>query len=219
MAGEPLSAADFEQWMKPVDALARLPGDWNERTRRGAIVRRLADGSIPAVARSCVVKDRGGTHRYSLMVVEPKLWSEPWNSYDRDFWQLGDLSFDNALPMELVYVVSLDDAPRDDRPTVTASFKDVRLDPAAFEQEFAGYLDQAAGDPDKSRTSPIAAAEIDRFVRLYLELWGDDAREMKALDAIRATYPDRSIGRDTFLARFRELRGPGKRGKPPIRGE
>lgn len=219
MTEKPLPAVEFERLMKPADALARLPADWSIGTKRDAIMRRLGDGSIPAIAKSCVIRDRDGSRRYDFAVLEPRMWAEPWNASGRDFWQLGDVSFDDLPPPQLVYVFSLDDPPEGERPVVIASFKDVRIDPDSFAREFAGYLaaDDAqdkAGEIGPPRGTPIAAAEMERFVRLYLDLWGEGAREIKALEAIRAAYPGSSIGRDVFLAKFRELRGPGKVGKP-----
>jgi hypothetical protein len=73
-------------------------------------------------------------------------------------------------------------------------------------------------EPAPAKT-PIPAAEMERFARLYLELWGVAAVEAKALVAIRACYPDHNIGRDPFYKKFREIRGPGMRGNPAFRGE
>lgn len=64
---------------------------------------------------------------------------------------------------------------------------------------------------------PLAAAEMERFIRLYLDIWGSSAVEGKALAAAKATYPDNSVGRDPFYKKLRAIRGPGKRGNPAFR--
>lgn len=73
--------------------------------------------------------------------------------------------------------------------------------------------------PPMPRLKPLAAGEMRRFAQLYIELWQNAAVEGKALTAVRATYPNNSIGRDAFYKIFRELRGPGKRGNPAFRGQ
>lgn len=47
---KPLTAANFQQWLKPAEALARLPVEWSDREKRDAIMRRMKDGSILVVA-------------------------------------------------------------------------------------------------------------------------------------------------------------------------
>lgn len=152
---------DLEQWLKPADALARLPASWDDRAKRTAIVRRICDSSIRLVARSGVVKDLRGARQLGLTIIDPVLWSHPWNARDRDFWLLGDISFDNAPPPQVVFVVSLDDPPDREAQIATASYKDARLEPDAFEREFAGYLPvEVADEAGAPGGSPIAAARL-----------------------------------------------------------
>lgn len=73
--------------------------------------------------------------------------------------------------------------------------------------------------PDPKRTRPIGTGEMRKFAKLYLEIWGAGAKEIPAWQAMKACYPDGIIGRDPFLKEFRELRGPGRRGNPAIRGQ
>jgi len=91
----------------------------------------------------------------------------------------------------------------------------------SFAEEVALALD--AGDDEvpearKTEKAPLAMGEMRRFAELYLSIWEGSAVEGKALEAIRATYPENSIGRDAFFKIFREIRGPGKRGNPAFRG-
>jgi hypothetical protein len=81
--------------------------------------------------------------------------------------------------------------------------------------------DRAAPAAERTEDTkrPLAAAEMERFARLYLEIYAEAAVEGKALEAARTCYPDNQIGRDAFYKKFRELRGPGKRGNPAFRGK
>ena len=82
--------------------------------------------------------------------------------------------------------------------------------------------EQAQPEPEAAepgRTRNISTAEMRRFAQLYLQIWGDAAKEIPAWQAMKACYPNGIIGRDPFLKQFREFRGPGKRGNPSIRGQ
>lgn len=83
MTGEP-PVVSFEKMMKPVDALARLPVYWKASTKREAIMWRRGDGSISAIARSCVVENARGNHRNVFAVLEPRIGPGLWNGYGRN---------------------------------------------------------------------------------------------------------------------------------------
>lgn len=97
--------------------------------------------------------------------------------------------------------------------------------PIALFAEPPPLLDVARAEPPETSKQteppkrPLAGAEMERFVQLYLGIFADAAVEGKALDAVRACYPDHQIGRDAFFKKFREMRGPGKRGNPAFRGQ
>lgn len=91
---------------------------------------------------------------------------------------------------------------------------------AATENASAQAACEADTEASKSaRTRHIGTGEMRKFAKLYLEIWGTAAKEITAWEAMKACYPDGIIGRDPFLKEFRELRGPGKRGNPAIRGQ
>lgn len=71
----------------------------------------------------------------------------------------------------------------------------------------------------ESKPRPLAVAEMERFATLYVGIYDSAAVEGNALTAIRACFPNNSIGRDAFFKIFREIRGPGKRGNPAFRGK
>lgn len=212
--GKLLTAAEFQHWLAPAAALARLPANWTERQRCDAILHRMKNGSLLVVARSFVGIDAEGRKSQGFTILEPAMWSDPWRPRDRDFWTTGDIEFDNDPGIDIMYRVNLYDEPRHDGPTIVVYFSDVRLHPESFERAFEGQLVEEGEDESGEAGTPLAAAELERFVRAYLAAFGESATEMKALTAIRASYSDHSIGRDVFLAKFRELRGPGRVGKP-----
>lgn len=201
--------AEFEHWVKPGEALERFhpAGDVAERKR--AIIRRLATGRLLA----------GGYGDTKLVVILAARWRD-WHVSDASLWTIGDVTFSRGgrpLGGPVLFVDGAEYNPPEPEESVT--FTEVRFDPDTLGHEFSSAAAAAAAaspEPEEHGGSgKIASAEVERFVTLYLEIWGTAATEMKALAAIRACYPDASIGRDSFLAKFRELRGPGKVGKPP----
>jgi hypothetical protein len=133
---------------------------------------------------------------------------------DGALWTIGDVTFSRGgRPFDAPVLFVEGREHNLPPPLETVSFVGVRFDPTRLGDGFDGSQAVPAAT-DQQSAGKISAAEIERFARLYLEIWGAAATEMKALAAIRCCYPDASIGRDTFLAKFRELRGPGKVGKP-----
>ncbi|MEA3064425.1 MAG: hypothetical protein QOJ27_864 [Sphingomonadales bacterium] len=137
--GRPPTAAEFQHWLKPAEALSRLPGEWHIRTKRDAILRRIEDGSLVVVARSASVQNRGEqTKHHDMAAINPDFWRDPWRRRDHAFWATGDLVFDDEPPIQLLY--QWDAKPGDDEAQRIVTFKDLRIEPASFEREFAGHL-------------------------------------------------------------------------------
>lgn len=151
MPGELLSEAKIASWLRPSEALELLPADWDMSRKRRTILRRLADGDIKAFALKAKYWDQRGSRPARLVSIGQHLWSPPWQLYDRDFWVVGDVAFDNEKPPQAFYVVRLDelnDEPED--ATMGASFTGVRFDPVSFRQAF-----------DLPASSPPADQEVD----------------------------------------------------------
>jgi hypothetical protein len=202
MAVQPPTAAEFAEWLTPAEALARFHPGRDEAERKRGIIRRLGNGQLRAA----------GYGEGGLVCILAARWRD-WNISDGSLWTIGDVSFSRGgrpFDAPILFVEGREYNPPP--PLEAVSFVGVRLDPTRLADGFEeGQALTAASDQAGGK---IAAAEIERFARLYLDIWGAAATEMKALAAIRCCYPEASIGRDTFLAKFRELRGPGKVGKP-----
>jgi hypothetical protein len=137
---EPPSDAEFLKWLSPGAALKRLPADWSARTKRNAIIRGIQDRSLVALTRTGTIRDDHGTRPVKLVPIAPQVWDDPWVSEDRDFWTAGDIEFWIPRPTEVLFFAGLDRPPEDERPVPKATYRDVRIEPASFEREFAGHL-------------------------------------------------------------------------------
>jgi len=93
MAMVPLTAAEFEQWLRPSEVLQRLPSDWPDDTKKRVIKRRLADGHIRSAARHSVFENYGSIGSGDFLPIEPFLWAFPWRAVEVDFWTGGDIEF------------------------------------------------------------------------------------------------------------------------------
>ena len=210
--GKPLTAAEFEQWLKPADALARLPTDWPFRTKRDWIYSRIADGSIIALARTAIGQERGREpERATLAAINPVLWGEPFVTRDRDFWVTGDIGFDDTPGIDLMWTME----PKDDQPTRVYTFRGVRIEPTSFARELGDDAPPAEPSPDADETEssdkrPVDPASLKRWHELFSQLH-PGAVEEQAIKSAKAQFPDHHVPRHWV----RELRGPQKRGKPP----
>lgn len=215
-ADSAITAEEHARWLKPDDALTRLPTDWGRGHAVNALTTHLRMGGIRAVARRGLIATESGQETVDLYLLDPALWDEnQWVQGPGALWVTGQVSFRRGSRLAEV----LRQPPEQ---WIEHTFTGVRFDPiqfnAAFDLEAASESENANQDVTSQERKPIAPAEMKRFAQLYLEIWGEQAREGKALEAIRACYPEAGIGRDPFYTNFRELRGPGRRGKPPIRG-
>lgn len=133
------SDAEFAKWLTPAAALERLPSAWNLRTKQDAIITRIRDGSLVALARTVSVQNRGEeTKHYGMTAITPDLWHDPFRCLAKVLWTTGDITFDDKPPMDVLY--RWDAEPGDDEARRIITFKDLRIEPASFEREFAGHL-------------------------------------------------------------------------------
>jgi hypothetical protein len=157
------SDAEFSTWLTPAAALERLPSGWGFRAKGDAIMTRIQDGSLVALARSVSVQNRGeATKHYAKTAITPDLWCDPFRCRDRAFWTTGDITFDDEPPMDVM--IRWDKEPGDDEAHRIITFKDMRIEPGSFAREFAGHLKPAEPEPeprserkDTPRIAPTAA--------------------------------------------------------------
>ena len=204
--------SDFESWVTLAQALALRPNDRELEAQKRWIYRRLASGQIRAVAANISYGPQSETG--GPTTIATKFWNEPWRRLDEDFWETGDITFTDANP--LMPVISVGNS-RGLKPPQRVSLFDVRFDPAAFPR--AGDERTDVDESDIAPLKPLAEAEARRFLQVYLMVHGNGVAEAQALSALRAAFLKHSVSRDWFRAILRELRGPGKPGKPPTRGK
>ncbi|OCC24150.1 hypothetical protein MB02_07720 [Croceicoccus estronivorus] len=206
-------AIDFQTWLTPAQALESLAGKWPDaEIRKRWIYRRLASGQIVSIAATFSHNRQVSTGEPTA--IRPEFWADPWRQLDADFWETGDITITDEEPFVGVMILP-DTTPM--RPTNRMELFDVRFDPTAFPEVPVANSDDVV-DPTGTDLPPLPTAETKRYLTVYLEAFGEQVTEGKALTATRAAYPKNSISREQFRELLRELRGPGKRGKPPIRG-
>lgn len=200
--------AEFSAWLTPRQTLDALCEPWHRKPWVVELNERIR-GSQLRIAAESIVTYQGSTEEHDALAVIPaKWWQQAVAPNDtNDFWTTGRLTLPPTNGMR---------ATVNDR----AMLFGIRFDPAGVEKMRPGIVPVGpiqSAQPE--RTVPIGTGEMRKFAQLYLEIWGSKAKEIPAWEAMKACYPDGIIGRDTFLAEFRELRGPGKRGNPSFRGQ
>lgn len=186
----------YHACLSPMEALERYQLD--ARLAVVQLMRNLLADRVQAVADEARWNDGDEYGRTQFAIIPHWIWRTIKPEVESDFWLTGYL--ETYFPGE---------------PYNSHRWAEL------FEVRFwpDGLPPPPPEEADTSRTSPLPEAEQRRFCELYLGTWKDAAYEGKALSAIRACYPDKAISRDPFFVIFRELRGPGKRGKPPNRGK
>lgn len=194
---------DFATWLSPPHAIEAL-STLGRQSAVSEILRRLKTGRVHAAA-SLSWTSLGDLRSRDRARIPAEWWEKTYglDQTHAHFWVAGGVSF------------HLKGGYRERDVTMEAF--DLRFDPrdiAAIAPKPATAV--AAAPAANKDAKPLPAAERQRFAALYVELFGDAATETKAVAALRACYPDHSIGRDAFLADFRAIRGrqvPGRKRK------
>jgi hypothetical protein len=210
MVWRPPSEKRFnDEWVTIEVAPWLAPDKLDEFQRRRWLMARLKSGQVVAVARTG--QPTADQDELSPFVPVP---ANRWRQWDDDgnddFWDSGDATF--HVPGPAGYGINH-----------IYRYFEIRFDPNSFEGKIPKTRppddppSEPAVEAEPIRTKHIGTGEMAKFAKLYLEIWGEAAKEIPAWRAMKACYPDGIIGRDPFLKEFRELRGAGKRGNPAIR--
>lgn len=204
-----LSEAEYDRWLSTTDAMSLLMSveGWKAYTATKTITQRLKDGLIAVAAKHLVWKSEGNREKLEFHQWTIGAWPDRTDDPRHDFWKSGDVEFD--VPAE-GYAIKAG--------PIVALYS-VRFRPEDIQSIIPplGKVSIAEETP-KTPSSPIAAAELERFCRLYVAIWEDRSVEDRAWVACKATYPDNKVARDPFREVFREIRGPVKPGKKPSGG-
>jgi hypothetical protein len=198
----------------PAQAVALLSEQIDFHESIPALVRMLRDGLLRSAARHVILGGRD-PQKGDYVYLTPKAWTRASLSDPRNaLWRTG--AFEASFATEDRY----------NAPHHEFSFHGIRFEPEGVSTLLSDSAYQAPSAPlgpptpegadAKVRGSPLSSAERQRFAKLYLDNFGADATESRAYQAIVASYPDKFIARDPFLADFRAIRGPqvlGRKGK------
>lgn len=198
-------------WLRPSEALTKLPSNWGEDAKRRAILNRLSSGHIVCGAKSVSVKSstRGVVQSDTHRKVDASLWAN-WNCNDRDLWTIGDLHFDNEPPPQLVYVAGYGSEVSDELLQIT--YFGVRFELESFYSQLDIPEPQAASIVQQARSGrkpaswwddlwieimrqiyigelmPDAQSNIERAMHTWLSEQGHDAGETTIRDRARKLY-------------------------------
>lgn len=126
MAGGPPTAADFELWLRPGEALERFHPGGDIAERKRGIIRRLATGQLRAA----------GYGEHGLVLIVAGRWRD-WSVSDHSLWTIGDAYFSRGggpIGGAILFVDGQEYNPPP--PHEAISFTDVRLDPARLGHGF-----------------------------------------------------------------------------------
>lgn len=143
-----LNEDEFARWLRPADALARLPAEWDLAQKRRAIVLRLSQSLIKAAARGGTVWDQRTAKPLRFGLIDKRFWGGNFGMPTDQFWQVGDAEFDNGHPIDSPRVYFDDDPTDKYASTAGCTLLDVRLNPEDFHAEFG----------QKSNPMPAASA-------------------------------------------------------------
>jgi hypothetical protein len=132
-----LTAEILRGWLRPSEALGKLPADWDEKTKRHAIFQRLATGSITAAAATGHYRrDQAIIREERVCVIPAHIWSAGWYTRDHALWDVGDVSFDDDHPSPGIIVVGPGSLDAPEPIVQRIQFTGVRFEPEGFMQAF-----------------------------------------------------------------------------------
>lgn len=168
------------------------------------LIRELAVEKVQAICELLIFKNDEPEQRATFMLAPSWIWRTAPPKPGDDFWDTEYI--EASIPSENGYTYSAQ----------WLKMFGVRFWPGGLPGGMP-LDDEPNGGEATLQRKPLGEAERRRFCELYLSLWGEAATEAKALQAAKAAYPDSLVSRDPFNATFRDIRGPTKRGKKPLR--
>lgn len=204
---------EFDHWIKP--STARI--NRNE-SLPGIIIGRLLNHQIYAAAERAAWEEGGSIRRRNeITMIDPSWWKdvEAGVASRGKLWQFNEVEIVVNLPghrsgyLVTFYGVRLESSGLfellpDLQPAPETPASDSGVPP----HDLASVAQLST--PTKG---PPSQGELERFSRLFVEHFDSKGTEDAAWRAVKAFYPDNSIGRDHFLQIFRVIRGPKSRGK------
>jgi hypothetical protein len=194
-----ISEDEFQRWIPARDTLNMVgAGDWNVAAEE--LVRQVFAGRIRAATN--LSWGRPQRHHFDRAIIDPDWWGSVPGIGDPSniLWVTGAIQF------------FLQDSANAFAPEIAVSGFGTRLEPVSI---LAAASAPTATVPQKDDRKPLPVAEMKRFASVYHGVFAASATETKAVAAVRAAYPDNSVGRDAFLAEFRAIRGAQTPGPKP----
>lgn len=209
---EPVSQAEFETWLTPVQVADALP-HLTQPTMRSAVAERLEAGIILAVAERA---DIGGQLR-PLFEIPKRAWVGWASKGDHKFWESGQTDFPKP------------DSTGYGRRRGTIRAFGVRLDPEGV-RAFARYISPEKGEPISDR-SPVEERtpihqnpSLTKPSRIELRAWvawfgnnNPDATFGVILLNAKLHFPNRQVTERPLKDAIAELGLTKKRGNPAIK--
>jgi hypothetical protein len=131
-----LSVQNFELWLRPRDALARL-GQMNDTVLKIAIADRILDGRIRLATQSLNMAAGRDVQVPEPVLIDSTHLHGPWTANWEGFWDLGQLSFvRHTTGLEGFANISIVGAKDASGPAEVHVFRGVRLDPDELAREF-----------------------------------------------------------------------------------
>jgi hypothetical protein len=197
-----VSAQEFENWMRPKQALALLASehgtDSNYYTPKHTLLERIRGGVVKAVARYSTVD---GGDRKDLVHVHPDEWGHV--SESDIFWTSGDLTYKTKRD----FVRELTSIRHFDVRFESDAVRDILSNASKTEQQ---TQEQPASDDGKEKP-PVSAAHLEAWYELYKRIYPTNT-EPHAHKSAQGMFHDKAITRQAI----RDLRGtqkPGPKGR------
>lgn len=231
MAGNTLTAIEYELWLSPREALNRVSnvvGD--EKSAAAAIIQRLHGGVIIAASKICTWEIEEVNRPSTPFSLVP---SEHWGRFDKSsqgasFWRIGDVRFYFGNPLAYRYIPDPENRPR------AVTYFGVRIGPAGMDAWLADLpaprqLHKWTRPKPKPEAVPpeptpnVEGPEVlrgprvpDPLLRAWHELYskaytGAEDTLANAEASARGMFPGKHVARD----RIRELIKGRKRGRKP----